>query len=104
MQKLTSSCSESIKNRSLGSNTEHKVSKAINVNVFSDKNVSLGVDQIHDSKCNGELTPGNDKNPGEPIVYITKCFYNSNYDKSVLKSLIAKDRPKVAPPKVTVKS
>ena len=31
-------------------------------------------------------------------------FYNSNYDKSVLKSLIAKGRPKVAPPKVIVKS
>ena len=73
-KKLTSSCSESIKNRSLDSNTEHKVSKAINVNVFSDENVSPSVDQIHDNKCNGELTPGKDKNPDKPIVYITKCF------------------------------
>ena len=37
-------------------------------------------------------------------MYITKCFYNSNYDKGVLKSLIAKGKPKTIPTKVIVKS
>ena len=57
-------------------------------------------------KCQftSELASGTYGSSGKQLTYITRCFYNSNYDKHMLKSLSAQRRQKLSSLKVMVKS
>ena len=67
--------------------------------------VTSSVDQMVDKrKFTGAFSSGKKGCPGKQVAYITRCFYKSNYDKLMLKSLLAQTRPKWVPLKTMGKS
>ena len=56
-------------------------------------------------KCQftGELASRTNDSSGKQLTYMTRVFYNSNYDKHMLKSLLSQSRPKLSPSKLMVR-